>query len=221
MITNGGRTFHSIYYSMLDEEVAVAAREGNQQAIEHLLWKYRNFIRSKAKSYFLIGADSDDIIQEGMIGLYKAIRDYKSDRSVSFKAFAEICVTRQIITAIKAATRQKHTFLNSYVSLNKPVTEENSDGAMMDAFLSSDALNPEETVIQKMVLAGLYDRIRSVLSDFELRVLGLYLEHKTYCEIADILHKPVKSVDNALQRIKRKLSRCLLGQNSESMEEAV
>ncbi|MDD3925722.1 MAG: RNA polymerase sporulation sigma factor SigH [bacterium] len=216
-------TFQSVrpvYQTMLDEEIALQAREGNQQAAEHLLHKYRNFIRGKAKSYFLMGADSDDIIQEGMIGLYKAIRDYKADRAVSFKAFAEICVTRQIITAIKAATRQKHSFLNSYVSLNKPINDECSDGAMMDSFLMGTEVDPQEVVIQQLVLHNLQDRIRTTLSGFEMGVLTLYLECKSYSQIAETLDKPVKSVDNALQRIKRKLGREILG-NEDDMEEAV
>ncbi len=208
------------YQTMVDEEVVLQAREGNQQAAEHLIRKYKNYIRGKAKTYFLLGADSDDIIQEGMIGLYKAIRDYKEERAVSFKVFAEICVTRQIITAIKAATRQKHSFLNSYVSLNKPINDENSDGATMASFFVGKEQDPQEVVIQQLMLRNLQERIRTSLSPFEMDVLTLYLECKSYSQIAETLDRPVKSVDNALQRIKRKLGREIL-ESEEQIEEAV
>ena len=133
----------------LDEEIVVEAKEGNTRAQEYLISKYENFVKSKAKSYFLIGADKEDIYQEGMIGLYKAIRDFKADKLTSFKAFAELCVTRQIITAIKTATRQKHIPLNTYVSLNKPIYEEESDRTLLDVLAGIKITDPEELVISQ------------------------------------------------------------------------
>src|SRR5690554_1063865 len=137
------------YEERTDEEVAVEAKDGNDIALEYLINKYRNFVKAKARSYFLIGADREDIIQEGMIGLYKAIRDFKGDKLSSFRAFAELCITRQIITAIKTATRQKHIPLNSYVSLDKPIYDEDSDRTLLDVICGSKVTNPEELMINK------------------------------------------------------------------------
>src|SRR5690554_5012359 len=129
---NAQKKYNEMYESMTDEEVVEFARDNNDAALEYLINKYKNFVRAKARSYFLIGADREDIIQEGMIGLYKAIRDFRSDKLSSFRAFAELCIQRQIITAIKTSTRQKHIPLNSYVSLNKPIYEEEPDRTLMD-----------------------------------------------------------------------------------------
>ena len=137
------------YSEMTDEEIVELAQIGDQFAVEYLVDKYKNFVRAKARSYFLIGADKEDIIQEGMIGLFKAIRDYKLDKLTSFRAFAELCITRQIITAIKTATRQKHIPLNSYVSLNKPIYDEESDRTLMDILSTTKITNPEEIIIGK------------------------------------------------------------------------
>ena len=131
------------FESMPDEDVVELAQEANGAALEYLLNKYKNFVRTKARSYFLIGADHEDIVQEGMIGLYKAIRDYRTDKQASFRAFAELCITRQIITAIKTATRQKHIPLNSYVSLNKPIYDEESDRTLLDVITEDNFSNPE------------------------------------------------------------------------------
>lgn len=190
---------------MSDEEIAVLAQQGDNEATEWLLNKYKNFVRSKARSYFLVGADHEDIVQEGMIGLFKAFRDFKPDKLASFRAFAEICVTRQIITAIKTATRQKHIPLNSYVSLNKPIYDEESDRTLMDVITERRATNPEELIIGQEDLSSINDRIGEVLSDLEWEVLTAYLEGKSYQEIAQELGRHVKSIDNALQRVKRKL----------------
>lgn len=192
-----------------DEEIAAAACDGNCDATEFLINKYKNFVRAKARSYFLIGADREDIIQEGMIGLYKSIRDFRGDKLSSFKAFAELCVTRQIITAIKTATRQKHIPLNSYVSLNKPIFDEDSDRTLMDIISGAKVTNPEELMINREEYGDIEKKMSEILSGLERKVLMLYLEGKSYQEIAQELQRHVKSIDNALQRVKRKLERYL------------
>lgn len=192
------------YTEMMDDEVAILAQEGDGQALVFLLDKYKNFVRAKARSYFLIGADHEDIVQEGMIGLYKAIRDYKADKQTSFRAFAELCVKRQIITAIKTATRQKHVPLNSYVSLNKPLYDEESDRTLLDV-IEGRVTNPEDLFISQEGMDHIQRQIDTLLSDFEKQVLEAFLDGKSYQEIAELLGRHVKSIDNALQRVKRKL----------------
>ena len=192
-----------------DEEIVMEAKNGNNRAQEYLISKYENFVKAKAKSYFLIGADKEDIYQEGMIGLYKAIRDYKPERATSFKAFAEICITRQIITAIKTATRQKHIPLNTYVSLNKPIYEEESEKTLLDVLTGLKVSDPEELIISKEQMKYIEEKISKVLSGLELEVLNSYLDGKSYQEIACDLERHSKSIDNALQRVKRKLEKCL------------
>ncbi|GAA0087165.1 RNA polymerase sporulation sigma factor SigH [Clostridium sp. MB05] len=197
------------FQNKLDEEVVDEAKRGNSRAQEYLISKYENFVKAKAKSYFLIGADKEDIYQEGMIGLYKAIRDFKSDKLTSFKAFAELCVTRQIITAIKTATRQKHIPLNTYISLNKPIYEEESDRTLIDVLSELKITDPEELLIGKEQLKHIEGEMAKVLSDLEMEVLQSYLDGKSYQEIACDLDRQAKSIDNALQRVKRKLEKCL------------
>ena len=194
---------------MVDEEVVEFAREGDDSALEYLINKYKNFVRAKARSYFLIGADREDIIQEGMIGLYKAIRDFRLDKLSSFRAFAELCITRQIITAIKTATRQKHIPLNSYVSLNKPIYDDDSDRTLLDVISGSKVADPEELVISREEFDDIEEKMGEILSSLEWKVLMSYLEGKSYQEIAEDLKRHVKSIDNALQRVKRKLERYL------------
>lgn len=193
----------------LDEELVSQAREGSEVALETLINKYKNFVRAKARSYFLVGADREDIIQEGMIGLYKAVRDFRNDKLSSFRAFAELCVTRQIITAIKTATRQKHIPLNSYVSLNKPIYDEDSDRTLLDVLSGVHVSDPEELVINREEFDDIEDKMGEILSDLEWKVLVSYLEGRSYQEIAAELNRHVKSIDNALQRVKRKLEKCL------------
>ncbi|MFT8347468.1 RNA polymerase sporulation sigma factor SigH [Clostridium saccharoperbutylacetonicum] len=193
----------------LDEEIVVKAKNGDNRAQEYLISKYENFVKSKAKAYFLIGADKEDIYQEGMIGLYKAIRDFNPEKSTSFKGFAEICVVRQIITAIKTATRQKHIPLNTYVSLNKPIYEEESERTLLDVLVGLKISDPEELMISKEQMDYIEEKISKVLSDLELEVLTSYLDGKSYQEIASNLERHSKSIDNALQRVKRKLEKCL------------
>ncbi len=197
------------YDEMVDEQVVAYARDGSSVALEYLINKYKNFVRAKARSYFLIGADREDIVQEGMIGLYKAIRDFRSDKLSSFRAFAELCITRQIITAIKTATRQKHIPLNSYVSLNKPIYEEDSDRTLLDIISGSRISDPEELIISREEFGDIEEKMGEILSDLEWKVLMSYLDGKSYEEIALDLKRHVKSIDNALQRGKRKLERYL------------
>ena len=202
------------YGELVDEELVDHAKGGDDRAAEFLITKYRNFVRVKAKAYFLIGADREDIIQEGMIGLYKAIRDFRRDKLSSFRAFAELCITRQIITAIKTATRQKHIPLNSYISLNKPIYDEDSDRTLLDVISSMKVSDPEELVINQEASATMRERIRKNLSELECKVLTAYLEGKSYQEMANELNRHVKSIDNALQRVKRKLERNLEGEDA-------
>ena len=197
------------FYDKLDEEVVIQAKQGDTKAQEYLINKYENFVKAKAKSYFLIGADKEDIYQEGMIGLFKAIRDFKSDKLSSFKAFAELCVTRQIITAIKTATRQKHIPLNTYISLNKPIYDEESDRTLLDVLSEAKVTDPEELIISKEEMNHIQTEIGGVLSSLEMEVLMSYLDGKSYQEIACDLDRHAKSIDNALQRVKRKLEKCI------------
>ncbi|MDY7220617.1 RNA polymerase sporulation sigma factor SigH [Halalkalibacterium halodurans] len=190
-----------------DEGLVNRVRNGDGAALEYLIHKYKNFVRAKARSYFLIGADHEDIVQEGMIGLYKAIRDFKGDKLSSFKAFAELCITRQIITAIKTATRQKHIPLNSYVSLDKPLYDEESDRTLLDVVCGSRVTDPEELLINQEEFDDIEVKMGELLSDLERKVLMLYLDGRSYQEISAELNRHVKSIDNALQRVKRKLER--------------
>ena len=192
-----------------DEEIVLKAKGGNKLAQEKIINKYEQFVRNKAKSYFLIGADKEDIYQEGIIGLYKAIRDFNPEKLTSFKGFAELCITRQIITAIKTATRQKHIPLNTYVSLNKPMYEEESDRTLLDVIEGLTVSDPEELIIGREEVNHIEKEISKVLSELELEVLMSYLDGKTYQEIACDLDRQAKSIDNALQRVKKKLEKCL------------
>ena len=180
------------YVGMSDEEIARLAKNGDVIALEHLIYKYKDLVKVKARLYFIVGGDRDDIVQEGMIGLYKAIRDYRDDKTSSFKNFADICITRQMITAIKTATRQKHIPLNGYVSLNKPIYG-NGTSTVAETLASQDSIDPMELFISKE----------------ELDVMEKNIEGRSYEEIALDLDRRVKSIDNALQRIKRKIERYL------------
>ena len=206
------------YATTRDEELVLLAQSGDEEAQEFLLDKYKFLVRAKSRAYFLIGADNEDIIQEGMIGLYKAVRDYNEEKNASFHSFAELCVNRQMITAIKAATRQKHQPLNSYVSLNKPVYEEESEQTYMDLLQSGALLNPEVLLIGQENKSFLEHQMMKKLSSFETRVLVLYLQGRSYFEIARVLDKPEKSIDNALQRVKKKLEHFLEEKNLDEAE---
>jgi RNA polymerase sporulation-specific sigma factor len=198
-----------------DGDLIRQIRLGDDEATRLLIERYKNFVRVKAKSYFLVGADRDDLIQEGMIGLYKAIRDYRDDRQASFRAFAELCVTRQMITAIKTATRQKHIPLNSAVSLSRPVFfEDEDDRTLVDTLAGTDVTDPVEVVIGLEEMMSLTDSVRDTLSALEQQVLRLYIDGKSYQQIALDLQRHVKSVDNALQRVKRKVELQLRRRNA-------
>jgi RNA polymerase sporulation-specific sigma factor len=189
-----------------DDELVLASRSGDDEALSLLLTKYRAFARVKARSYFLVGADREDIVQEGMIGLYKAVRDFNPDMQSSFRAFAELCVTRQIITAIKTATRQKHGPLNNYVSFHRPVGGDDDGERVLGDIIPTVAISdPADLVISAERIRALQKHFDAVLSDLETEVLRLYVEGKSYQEIAERLKRHVKSIDNALQRIKKKL----------------
>ena len=211
------------FKEMTDEQVVVIAQEEqNEFAIDYIVNKYKNFVRAKARSYFLVGADREDIIQEGMIGLYKATRDFKHDKLASFRAFAELCITRQIITAIKSATRQKHAPLNSYISLNKPVYTEESERTLIEMLSSTKITNPEDLIISQEELDDIERNIGHILSDLEWEVLEGYLDGRSYQEMAEVTDRSIKSIDNALQRVKRKLEKYLehrvLGSHRASQE---
>lgn len=193
-----------------DEVLIECYREGHRQAIEVLVHRYKSFVRKKIKSNYFVGADKEDLIQEGMIGLFKAICEYNPIKDASFKSFATLCVTRQISTAFKMATRQKHIPLNTSISLNIPVnTEEDENITLMDTIKGNDTVTPEDFIIHQEDLKNLQKHIKESLSELELEVLILHTEGKDYHEIARELDKPIKSIDNALQRIKRKLGHCV------------
>lgn len=206
---------YTSYADLTDEAVAELARGFDGDALEYLLNKYKNFVKAKARSYFLIGADREDIVQEGMIGLYKAVRDFRASKLTSFRAFAELCITRQIITAIKTATRQKHRPLNSYISLNKPAYDEESDRMLIDVISSSKVSNPEDIIIGREDFSSIESKMGKVLSPLELAVLRKYIEGKSYYEVANELKRSVKSVDNALQRVKNKLEKLIATSSTE------
>lgn len=197
------------FRDMTDEDIVALSQEGDDEATDYIVNKYRPYVKGKARPYFLVGADRDDIIQEGMIGLYKATRDFRGDKLVSFRAFAELCITRQIITAVKTATRQKHIPLNSYVSLNKPIYKEDSDWTLQDILSGIRVADPEELVISREEFNDIELKMNEILSDLEWQVLTAYLDGKSYNEMSKELHRHVKSIDNALQRVKRKLERYL------------
>lgn len=209
MKPHAGAEAQLVYNTANDEEIIREAKDGDEQALEFLINKYKSFVRAKARTYFLIGADREDIIQEGMIGLYKAIRDFRPDKLSSFRAFAELCITRQIITAIKTATRQKHIPLNSYISLNKPIFDEESDRTLLDVISEESVSDPEEMIINREEFSVIEVKMGEILSSLEWKVLSRYLQGGSYQEIAAELHRHVKSVDNAIQRVKRKLEKYL------------
>lgn len=197
------------YEGLGDEEIVSLVQCGDNVALDYLLYQYKNFVKAKARAYFLVGADREDIIQEGMIGFFKAVRDYRPDRAASFHVFAELCITRQIITAIKTATRQKHIPLNSYVSLNKPVYDEDSERTLIDVVSAEAASSPEDLLLDREKRNYLEQKMNESLSELEWEVLTSYLQDRSYQEIAVDLRRQVKSVDNALQRVKRKMEKMM------------
>ena len=194
---------------MTDEQLIELLREGKTEITDYLMEKYKDMVRKQARAMYLWGGENDDLIQEGMIGLFKAVQDYDPKEGASFSSFAGLCVSRQMYTAIKASQRKKHLPLNSYVSLNKPIYEEESDRTLLDVCAEGHSSNPEELIISQEDLRGIHQRIDEVLSDLEQEVLAAYLDGKSYQEIADNLGRHVKSIDNALQRVKHKLEKLM------------
>lgn len=196
------------YKSMTDEQIIDSIRNLNDMdAQDYIITKYKPLVIAKARSYFILGADKEDIIQEGMIGLYKAIRDFNPAKQSGFYSFAELCILRQIITAIKMANRQKHIPLNSYLSLNRSVYDENDDCTYLELLCYDTQANPESMVIGNENKKFIEESIKLSLSKLEQQVLNLYLKGKSYIEIAKIIDKDEKSIDNALQRIKKKVEK--------------
>ena len=192
--------------SLSDEELIELFRNGETKAQDVIMARYKNFVKSHARAYFLIGGDYEDIVQEGMIGLYKAVRDYTPERQSSFITFADICIKRQIISAIKMATRQKHSPLNYYVSLNKNISSDEDERTLADLINTEFIYDPEEIVLSHEENEMMLKYIDDNLSDFEKKVLYLYLDGLSYIQISVAVNKEIKSIDNALQRIKKKLS---------------
>ena len=195
--------------SLSDEEVLGLARAGNRQAVEHILSRYRSLVEGKARSYFVSGADHEDVVQEGMIGLFKAVRDYQASRLVRFRAFAEICVTRQIISAVKSATRRKHLPLNQYVPLDRPMGDD--DCLLVDMLRDRRGDDPEASLLNRRLSEYLEQYGPTELSDLEKQVIRLRLEGRSYQQAAAELKCGPKCVDNALQRAKRKIWSRIIG----------
>lgn len=205
------------YEEMQDEAIIEKIKDGDEQALEYLIFKYKSLVNSKVNKYFIIGAEKEDIVQEGLIGLYKAIKSYKFDKQNSFKSFANLCVERQLITAIKSSNRQKHIPLNSYLSLNMPAyddDENKSETEMINVFNSNDTEDPLDTLERKEYYSNVENIIDTSLSKFEKEVLNRYIEGDSYVNIAEQLDMPVKSVDNAIQRIRKKTLKNLDNDNN-------
>ena len=195
------------YDNMTDEDLVKIIKSGDKSAFEYLLNKYKELVNIKVSKYYIVGAEKDDIVQEGLIGLFKAIKSYKSDMKNSFKSFANMCIERQLITAIKSSNRQKHMPLNSYLSLNISAYDEEdgkSDTPLIDVFNTTLIEDPLDTITKKEYYKNIEETIDKSLSDFEKKVLNKYINGKSYIEIAEDLDTPVKSIDNAIQRIRKK-----------------
>jgi RNA polymerase sporulation-specific sigma factor len=194
------------YSNLNDEEIISQIKQGNQEALGYLLEKYKNLVNIKVSKYFMAGAEKEDIVQEGMIGLFKAIKDFKPDKRNSFKSFANICIERQLITAIKTSNRQKHIPLNSYLSLNTAAYENNEDDSveLIDTFCNKEVEDPLETIMKKEYYTEVENAVNKNLSKFEKQVLDRFVKGESYVKIAEKLDSPVKSVDNAIQRIRKK-----------------
>ena len=193
-----------------DEELINLANQGNESALEHLLKRYKELVNMKVSKYFMIGAEKEDIFQEGMIGLFKAIKSYDKQKQNSFKTFANLCIERQLITAIKTSNRQKHQPLNSYISLNTAAYEEDDDSSMLDRLNTGTAEDPLDTITKKEYYQFVERKIDTSLSNFEKQVLTRYSRGESYTKIAEKLDAPVKSIDNAIQRIRKKASKSIL-----------
>ena len=199
--------------SKTDNELVTSARNGDEEALECLFNKYRDLVNMKVSKYFIIGAEREDIVQEGMIGLYKAVKNYEDDKQNSFKSFANLCIERQLITAIKTSNRQKHMPLNSSLSLNTPAYENEEDVSLMEMFNSKTAEDPLDTITKKEYYELVGNKIDEHLSDFEKKVLTRFAAGESYVKIAEKLDSPVKSIDNAIQRIRKKASKNIINED--------
>ena len=202
---------YSAYENITDEELIDRLRNGDAPIMDYICNKYKNLVRSKAKSMYILGADNEDLIQEGMIGLFKAVRDYDCGRDASFYTFADLCISRQMYTAVQAAKRQKHIPLNSYISLNAGDSgkEEGEERSLLEALADRTEMNPEELFLDKERVNYLESVIEKELSSFEKQVLDLYMTGMSYTQIAKVLGRDEKSADNALQRLKSKIKKML------------
>lgn len=210
MVVVGYRVDDQQLQRLSDEEVIQIIRAGRDEAFDYLINKYERLVKAKAQTYFLIGSDRDDVIQEGYIGLYKAILDYDESKVASFRSFAELCITRQIITSIKTATRMKHLPLNNYISIYKPIREEQSDRTLLDVIDNTTSVEPHQSFMKRESSQHILSQIEQSLTRLEQTVFSYYLQGYTYEEIAEELKRPEKSIDNALQRVKRKINGLLL-----------
>ena len=195
-----------------DNELVVSAKNGNEEALECLFNKYKELVNMKVSKYFIIGAEREDIVQEGMIGLYKAVKNYEENKQNSFKSFANLCIERQLITAIKTSNRQKHIPLNSSLSLNSPVYENDEDASLMEIFNSKIAEDPLDTITKKEYYKIVGNKIDEYLSDFEKKVLTRFAAGESYVKIAEKLDSPVKSIDNAIRRIRKKANKNIINE---------
>ena len=192
------------YKNMSDEDLIQVIKSGDKSALEYLIDKYKELVNMKVSKYFIIGAEKEDIIQEGLIGLFKAVKSYKSDKQNSFKTFANMCIERQLITAIKSSNRQKHMPLNSYLSLNIAAYDEDEDSSLLEVFNAHQIEDPLETITKQEYYESVEKAIDKSLSSFEKQVLNRYIQGESYVQIAQKLETPVKSIDNAIQRIRKK-----------------
>ena len=205
------------YSSMTDEEVISLVKNGDKYAIDFIIDKYKGLVNMKVSKYFIIGAEKEDIIQEGMIGLFKAIQSYNSDKQNSFKTFANMCIERQLITAIKSSNRQKHMPLNGYLSLNTAAYDEDEDTSVLEVLDSHQTEDPLDTITKKEYYKRVETAIDKNLSDFEKQVLARFIKGESYVTIAEKLETPVKSIDNAIQRIRKKAIKNII-ENEENIE---
>lgn len=192
------------YKNMNDEDLIEIIKSGDKNALEYLISKYKELVNMKVSKYFIIGAEKEDIVQEGLIGLFKAVKSYKSDKQNSFKTFANMCIERQLITAIKSSNRQKHMPLNSYLSLNTAAYEEDEDSSLLEVFNAHQMEDPLETITKQEYYESVERAMDKSLSSFEKQVLNRYIQGESYVQIAQKLDTPVKSIDNAIQRIRKK-----------------
>jgi len=198
------------YEQLSDEDVIKLIRSGDKNALDYIMNKYKNVVNIKVSKYFIIGAEKEDIVQEGLIGLYKAVKSFDMEKDNSFKTFANLCIERQLITAIKTSNRQKHMPLNSYLSLNMSAYEDEESDTVIDVFDSNSIEDPLDTITKKEYYIEIENAIDKSLSNFEKKVLNRFAKGESYVQIADKLNTPVKSVDNAIQRIRKKAIRDII-----------